>query len=145
MHFMNYIHMRIFNVYVKKTFNTDLSRALFLYNSLIYIYVHIHTCIYIYMYVWYTHCNRCAEIVTVASSTKPPPELMKMVTGALGSSASSSPSFWFPIANELHICELRISRYVKTMYTYYHKYELWITTICITLYFSVTYTYTSMT
>jgi hypothetical protein len=44
MHFMNYIHMRIFNVYVKKTFNTDLSRALFLYNSLIYI-------LYIYMYV----------------------------------------------------------------------------------------------
>ena len=80
--------MRIFNVYVKKTFNTDLSRALFLYNSLIYI---------IYMYVWYTHCNRCAEIVTVASSTKPPPELMKMVTGALGSSASSSPSFGSPL------------------------------------------------
>ena len=46
--------MRIFNVYVKKTFNTDLSRALFLYNSLIYIYIYIctYTYVYIYMYMY---------------------------------------------------------------------------------------------
>ena len=44
--------MRIFNVYVKKTFNTDLSRALFLYNSLIYIYIYMYIYIRVYIYVY---------------------------------------------------------------------------------------------
>ena len=146
MHFMNYIHMRIFNVYVKKTFNTDLSRALFLYNSLIYIYMYIYIRVYIYIYVCmiYTLQSMCRDS-NRGQQHQTTTWIDEDGHRSIGIISLQQSKFWFPIANELHICELRISRYVKTMYTYYHKYELWITTICITLYFSVTYTYTSMT
>ena len=87
--------MRIFNVYVKKTFNTDLSRALFLYNSLIYI-------LYIYVCMIYTLQSMCRDS-NRGQQHQTTTWIDEDGHRSIGIISLQQSKFWFPIANELHM------------------------------------------